>query len=466
MLENTTQINKAVINSKYMVKTDANKAVKNPIDNVNYGRDTVVLSDKQNNSADNNNDKNSKKRFIIAGASLALAGFITLFGVLLRGHTQRLNKKTKNIFQNWFEKNNLDKALNFTKAKDKIKLSAEDKKVIQMSNFMNNTANIKDCYLMPFLKKFPILRGFANKTSKLYTDTGIKMTQGAYKHASSVYNNLDTKILNALNEAEADEIKKLIDKRNALINSSFGQESLLPRVKGIQKAMSEVGENGIAVEVRDTFTDLIKRFVTSKGKDRAGFFNFVAEDMVKNQKAAYVENLAKMRDDILKADETIFETLKGKVDEKTFEILSASRQNAQKSLNNALRTEGNDLFDKIRDIEIGSAPNDILGMLGTTGMLGVYLAQAKDKDQRVEAALTTGLPLGLGMLATTFATMKMYTGMKAIAFGAVATFISNNIGKIINKEYQKKNNVQPKEVEIPTIDKTVENIKDKITNAP
>ena len=66
MLENTTQINKAVINSKYMVKTDANKAVKNPIDNVNYGRDTVVLSDKQNNSADNNNDKNSKKRFIIA----------------------------------------------------------------------------------------------------------------------------------------------------------------------------------------------------------------------------------------------------------------------------------------------------------------------------------------------------------------------------------------------------------------
>ena len=179
-----------------------------------------------------------------------------------------------------------------------------------------------------------------------------------------------------------------------------------------------------------------------------------------------VENLAKMRDDILKADETIFETLKGKVDEKTFETLSASRQNAQKSLNNALRTEGNDLFDKIRDIEIGSAPNDILGMLGTTGMLGVYLAQAKDKDQRVEAALTTGLPLGLGMLATTFATMKMYTGMKAIAFGAVATFISNNIGKIINKEYQKKNNVQPKEVEIPTIDKTVENIKDKITNAP
>ena len=154
------------------------------------------------------------------------------------------------------------------------------------------------------------------------------------------------------------------------------------------------------------------------------------------------------------------------MDEKTFETLSASRQNAQKSLNNALRTEGNDLFDKIRDIEIGSAPNDILGMLGTTGMLGVYLAQAKDKDQRVEAALTTGLPLGLGMLATTFATMKMYTGMKAIAFGAVATFISNNIGKIINKEYQKKNNVQPKEVEIPTIDKTVENIKDKITNAP
>lgn len=466
MIENTVYIDNPLVNSKYIASGDLNRAANNSYVDTNKGSDVVELSYSNNATADENDNNTSKKRIIIAGVALAAAGLTTLTGVLLKGQTRKLNSKVKNIFQNWFENNNLDKALNFTKAKDKIKLSAEDKKVIQMSNFMNNTANIKDCYLMPFLKKFPILRGFANKTSKLYTDMGIKMTQGAYKHASSVYNNLDTKILNALNEAEADEIKKLIDKRNALINSSFGQESLLPRVKGIQKAMSEVGENGIAVEVRDTFTDLIKRFVTSKGKDRAGFFNFVAEDMVKNQKAAYVENLAKMRDDILKADETIFETLKGKVDEKTFEALSASRQNAQKSLNNALRTEGNDLFDKIRDIEIGSAPNDILGMLGTTGMLGVYLAQAKDKDQRVEAALTTGLPLGLGMLATTFATMKMYTGIKAIAFGAVATFISNNIGKIINKEYQKKNNVQPKEVEIPTIDKTVENIKDKITNAP
>ena len=101
-------------------------------------------------------------------------------------------------------------------------------------------------------------------------------------------------------------------------------------------------------------------------------------------------------------------------------------------------------------------------MLGTTGMLGVYLAQAEDKNQRVEAALTTGVPLGLGMLSTTFATMKMYTGMKAIAFGAVATFIANTIGKAINKEYQKRHNVKNQDLEIPTLDITFDNFREKI----
>ena len=211
-------------------------------------------------------------------------------------------------------------------------------------------------------------------------------------------------------------------------------ENVSTRAKEIENIMDNIGDRGIAVEVRDKFTSLIKKMF--KEHDISGFGEFVAEDMVKTQKANYINKLRENRDLILKNDDEIIDLLRSSVDEKTLNNLINAKTNAQKSLNNAIRTEGNDLFDKIRDVKIGSAPNDILGMLGTTGMLGVYLAQAEDKNQRVEAALTTGVPLGLGMLSTTFATMKMYTGMKAIAFGAVATFIANTIGKAINKEYQ------------------------------
>ena len=66
------------------------------------------------------------------------------------------------------------------------------------------------------------------------------------------------------------------------------------------------------------------------------------------------------------------------------------------------------------------------------------------------------------MIATTFATMKMYAGIKSLAFGAITTFIANTIGKVINKQYQKTNNVEHKEPEIPTLDKFTKDFNDKI----
>lgn len=458
MLENNTYIsnNLTAVNSKYINLPENYSGITQQ-----EKSDSVEIS--AENKKQEPKDKQIKpKHVIIAAASLGMAGLITLLGVVTRA--RGLNKKADRIIKKGLQNSeHADKILNFTRLKENLELSAKEGRILKFTNLMNNSANIKDCYLAPFLQKFPILRGFAKKTSQMYTNTGVKMTQSAYKHASSTYGALDLKILNAL---DSDEIRKLIEKRNILIDSNFGTKELNARVGKIQEIMNNVGEKGIAVEVRDTFSNLIKEFIKSKGKDREGFFKFVAEDMVKDQKAQYIKELADMRKAILSADDEILEALKGKIDDETYKNIGEAFKKSQKSLNNAIRTEGNDLFDKIRDIEIGSAPNDILGMFSTAGMLGIYLAQAEDKNQRVEAALTTGVPLGLGMLATTFATMKMYTGMKAMGFGAVATFIANNIGKIINREYQKRNNIKPQELDIPTLDSAVDNLKNKITNAP
>ena len=114
------------------------------------------------------------------------------------------------------------------------------------------------------------------------------------------------------------------------------------------------------------------------------------------------------------------------------------------------------------NINIESPPKNFLGWEEPAGLMGIYLAQAEDKNQRVEVALTTGVPLGLGMIATTFATMKMYAGIKSLAFGAVTTFAANTIGKLINNQYQKRNNVETKEPEIFTLDKATHEFTQKI----
>ncbi len=413
--------------------------------------DTVEISDE-------NNVKPDKKNRKIAKVSLIVAGAITLLGVLTRA--RGLNKKAREILAKRMPKHGGDKVLNFTKLKDNVQLSAKEGLIFKIRNFLNNTANIKDCYILPFLNKIPFLRGFAQKTSKIYTDTGVSMTQAAYRHANNLYGNLDK----LLQENSSEEVLTLIQKRNEIINKYFTPNAIPKRAKEIEGIMDNVGDRGICIAVRDKFTDLIKK--AFKNKDIKGFGEFVAEDMVRTQKSNYIRNLGTIRDEISRLDDAIMDGLKNTLDSETLEKINKTRANAQKSLNSAIRTEGNDLFDKIRDVKIGSAPNDILGMIGTTGMLGVYLTQAEDKNQRVEAALTTGVPLGLGMLSTTFATMKMYTGMKALAFGAITTFIANTIGKAINKEYQKRHHIENQKVDIPTIDNTVTDIKEKIKIAP
>ena len=464
------QTNTQPVYSKYLSAPSSNAQQKN---------DTIEISPKtqeQTPSQEQPQEKNKKsKKALIASLSLGVAGAATLLGVLT--NTRGWNKKVAKILKENFKDG--DEIFNLTKLKETIQASAKDKKVIKLSNFMNNMANFKDCYILPILEKIPGLKQFAKKTSDIYKQTGVKMTQGAYKHADNAYMAFDAKIKKVLDTLDDNEIReqieKLIQKRNEIIKKRFTPDSVQKFVDGvesgritdIEKIMDNVGDGkGICRTVRSNFNNLIRRAVKSKGKDVDGFGNFIAEDLIKAQKEKFIFPLKDAKIKINELDKQILELLESSCGEeyllKHSKNMAKSRSDAARALNNAIRTEANDLFDKMRDVKIGSAPTDILSMAGTAGLMGVYLAQAEDKDQRVEVALTTGVPLGLGMIATTFATMKMYAGIKSLAFGAITTFIANTIGKVINKQYQKANNVEHKEPEIPTLDKFTKDFNDKI----
>ena len=464
------QTNTQPVYSKYLSAPSSNAQQKN---------DTIEISPKtqeQTPSQEQPQEKNKKsKKALIASLSLGVAGAATLLGVLT--NTRGWNKKVAKILKENFKDG--DEIFNLTKLKETIQASAKDKKVIKLSNFMNNMANFKDCYILPILEKIPGLKQFAKKTSDIYKQTGVKMTQGAYKHADNAYMAFDAKIKKVLDTLDDNEIReqieKLIQKRNEIIKKRFTPNSVQKFVDGvesgritdIEKIMDNVGDGkGICRTVRSNFNNLIRRAVKSKGKDVDGFGNFIAEDLIKAQKEKFIFPLRDAKNQINKLDKQILELLESSCGEeyllKHSQNIAKSRSDAARALNNAIRTEANDLFDKMRDVKIGSAPTDILSMASTAGLMGVYLAQAEDKDQRVEVALTTGVPLGLGMIATTFATMKMYAGIKSLAFGAITTFIANTIGKVINKQYQKANNVEHKEPEIPTLDKFTKDFNDKI----
>lgn len=103
--------------------------------------------------------------------------------------------------------------------------------------------------------------------------------------------------------------------------------------------------------------------------------------------------------------------------------------NATKAIDNSINIESEQFFDKVRDLQIGSAPTDALSILGSAAMIGVGLAKAKDNDERVSVTLKAGIPV-LGAVATSlYCTARLISGGKAMAVGLLSGYVLNKIGE-------------------------------------
>ena len=439
---------------KYLIPANGTTSAVASNNNSVQQQDTVEI---QKESQANNPKKNNKKKMI---------ALISLYSVLA------LSVGTALISSKFWNKGLSKKIQDILKKNKDIFNISDAKKIINKENankgvnLMNNFNSAKDCYLEPFFSKIPGLKWLSKKSSKLYQDTGIKMTKKAYEAAVKSSDNFSAKIQKVLSniqdESVKNEILELLSKRKGVIDENFAPELIDKRIDDIIKIMDKNG--GIAKRTRkglnNSILGLLRKNKRTQSIDDLAK-GFIAEDLIKGEKQVYIDALKNSFHKVKEIDNELIQKLeKAGLDdfvEKHLKGISDSRIKSQTKLRKAIMTEGNDLFDKMRDVKVGSAPNDIAGMVTTTGLLGVYLAQADDKNQKVEVALTTGVPLGLGMLSTTIATMKMITGFKALALGGATTMFANIIGKVINKKYQKAHNVKEQEINIPTLNSTIEN---------
>ena len=116
--------------------------------------------------------------------------------------------------------------------------------------------------------------------------------------------------------------------------------------------------------------------------------------------------------------------------EKSGALLSLKR--AVNSFDKSLKLEGTDLFDKVRDLKLGSAPTDILTLLFSFVMLSFGLGHAKDKDKRTSIMLTSGIPIVGGIAATMYSTTKLVSGGKSLVFGILSGIVLNRLGVIVD----------------------------------
>ena len=110
---------------------------------------------------------------------------------------------------------------------------------------------------------------------------------------------------------------------------------------------------------------------------------------------------------------------------------------AIKSLDKSIDIEISQFFDKNRDLKLGSAPTDILSVIGSVGAVGWFLGKSKDKDERISASLKYGIP-AIGAIATSlYCTARLISGGKSMAFGIISGLIINKIGTSIDNTRKK-----------------------------
>ena len=114
---------------------------------------------------------------------------------------------------------------------------------------------------------------------------------------------------------------------------------------------------------------------------------------------------------------------------------------AVKSFDRSVNLEIEEFFDKERDLQLGSAPTDILTILFSGSLIGYGLCRAKDKEERTSVILKSGIPIIGGVLTTMISAAKLMTNGKSLALGFVSGIALNQLGKLADifyKKYQHK----------------------------
>lgn len=411
----------------------------------------IVLTQPANDKFESEKDK---KRSLVAKCSIGAAIGLTAAGAILS--PKFLSSKNINKIKNMIGKLTGN-------------ISEKAAPISSKANILNNVNTIKDSYAKKIYENIPILNKplkWLNKvSSNLYGNKGIEMTAKKIAKAGDLSSIADKQIKNILGNMSKDELSRIV-KINGIEKTvkEWGEEALSIRGKSGEymeaffgeKAQKEYVDNmhkifdGIDEKFRTKFEQETLKDIKNKKYDK--LFDFTIRDMVEADKIKATQNIVEGADKINATNKKAQDILDAILDPDINRLeVQPLLKRANKHFNKAVDVQKNDLFDKMRDIAAGSAPSDVLSIMGSAAMLGLYTAQAKTKEERTSVAFNTGIPLGLGILGSTFATMKMISGFKAIGIGTAITLISGIVGKSIDKAYKKKHGIENKEATIPTL---------------
>ena len=327
------------------------------------------------------------------------------------------------------------------KGKDFLKQNIQN--LAEYENGANNITNIKDSVIRKVMLKVPFYKKFDNAMSNLYRKTALNTVTKSYTKANAAIAEADKNLVSYIKNSlpaneDTSEILNILAKRAKNIKEFTNKNHIASRFTDLNASMERLDK------------DALKKLSVIKGNVKPLLKKSVAVERLEKSKKLQNSMMKNYLNFGLNQEEK--EKLAKFISTIDDEKLKTGFFNAERKMQKSINKESSDLFAKLRDINFGCAPGDILGIAGTVGLLGLYTAQADSKEERVGVTLTTGVPLAVSLGTTVFATAKMVSGFRALGLGLLTGFVAKVIGNSANKKYQQAHNVNNSENTIATLD--------------
>lgn len=410
---------------------------------------SVNVGDVQENDTTQNN-KSNKKIFGIIGVSVGSVALLSLIGLftLSKGFSSGFSKKFRDISKSLQKKiAELSASTKELTTSEKLKLKAS--KILQpMADTMQASSNIsavKDSWFRHQLKKFG-LEPMVQKINKAFKGVVTKNTKNYYTKAETANLQLCSyldDLAKQTNDPKASaELKQYANKMREAFKNNFSTAEHFNRTEKAFKGMQ-----GIDEKVYNTLFNNGGLF-----KNVKKYKTYITTDIVAKDRKALAEmlnaNKAKLAVDP-KAEKGLAQDALNIIKEK-FGAESPQLKQAQQhisklngNLNNAIASELN-AYEKLAELQVGSVPTDILGILGPTALATGMVISADNKDERISKFLTQGIPILGGVGISYYGTTRGWTGAKNLILGLATGYGLNLIGNTTNdfyKKYVEKQNI-------------------------
>lgn len=264
----------------------------------------------------------------------------------------------------------------------------------------------------------------------------------------------------------ADKVRELRERITISPDNNYADiKYLMNQIDDFIDPTDAVSRNLIK-KVRNTINDY-KKFADS-GQNIDKFFkeNNISEHLATlkthisnsgkyDKNAEQVSNYINNLDDILSNGkqgeiQEIMSIYKNSLSAEDYAKLEKIVNKTLKSLDKAINTETDKLFDKIRDILIGSAPLDLLHIIPAVGLVGWGLSKADNNDERISATLKYGIPAigAVGMVL--YCTLGLVSSGPSLIIGALSGLVINRIGEFIDKK-RKHYKENPQDLDLKNI---------------